>query len=77
MKKLVNNKTGVSQRKIANCLKISQSTVSDNIKKLGLKYRKRYRAPKATESKKKSRQRDFKNFPMALCLAGMMIEISI
>ena len=49
IKKLVNNKTGVSQRKIANSLKISQSTVSDNIKKLGLKYRKRCIAPKAKE----------------------------
>ena len=30
-KKLVNNKTGVSQRKIANTLKISQSAVRKNI----------------------------------------------
>ena len=48
IKKLVDNKTGVSQRKKANTLKINQSAV--NISKIGLKYRKRTRAPKATPS---------------------------
>ena len=52
-KKLVNNKTGVSQRKIANSLNINQSTVSRSIKKIGLKYKKCCRAPKATEAQKK------------------------
>ena len=46
---MVNNKVGVSQRKIANALKISKSAVQRNIKKVGMKYRKRGRAPKATE----------------------------
>ena len=53
IKKLVNNKTGVSQRKIANSLNINQSTVSRSIKKIGLKYKKCCRAPKATEAQKK------------------------
>ena len=43
----------VSQRKIANSLNINQSTVSRSIKKIGLKYKKRCRAPKATEAQKK------------------------
>ena len=50
IKKVANNKTGVSQRKIANTLKISQSAVRKNILKIGLKYRKRTRATKATSS---------------------------
>ena len=45
-------KVGVSQQKIANSLKIDQSTVCCTIKKIGLKYRKRSRAPKATEAQK-------------------------
>ena len=46
IKKLVNNNTGVSQRKIANTLKISQSAVRNIIKKMGLRYKKLTRAPK-------------------------------
>ena len=50
IKKLVNNKTGVSQRKIANSLKINQSSVRKNILEIGLKCKKQTRAPKATLS---------------------------
>ena len=56
-KKLINNKIGVSQGKIANSLNINQSTVSRSIKKIGLKYKKRCRALKATKAQKK-RQSD-------------------
>ena len=47
IEKLVNNKTGVSERKIANTLKISQTAVRKNIKKRGFEIQKRTRAPKA------------------------------
>ena len=49
---MVNNKVGVSQRKIGNSLKVDYTTVGRTIKKIGLKYRKRCRAPKATEAQK-------------------------
>ena len=52
IKKMVNNKVGVSQRKIGNSLKVDYTTVGRTIKKIGLKYRKRCRAPKATEAQK-------------------------
>ena len=52
IKRLVNNRTGVSQKKIAHNLNITQQAVSINIKKMGLKYRKRARAPKATPAQK-------------------------
>ena len=49
---MVNNKTGVSQRKIGNSLGLDHSTISKQLKKMGLKYRKRRRAPKATPAQK-------------------------
>ena len=49
-KKLVNNKTGVSQRKIANTLRISQTAARKNIKKGGLKYRKEQEHPRPKTS---------------------------
>ena len=52
IKKMLNNKTGMSQRKIANNLGVGVATVNRNIKKQGIKYRKRKRVPKATEGQK-------------------------
>ena len=46
IKKLDNNKTGVSQRKIANTLKISQSAVRKNIFKNGSEIQTQTMAPK-------------------------------
>ena len=46
IKKLVNSKTGVSQRKIANTLKISQSAVRKNIFKNGSEIQTQTMAPK-------------------------------
>ena len=55
MKKLVNNKTGVSkvsERKLASHFNVGQSTICNTLKINGLKYRKRRRAPKITEAQK-------------------------
>ena len=46
IKKLENNKIRVSQRKIANTLKISQSAVRKNILKNGSEIQTQTRAPK-------------------------------
>ena len=45
----MNNKTGVSQRKIASMLGVSQPAISKNLKKMDIGYYKRQRAPKANE----------------------------
>ena len=52
VKRLVNNKSGVSQRKLAHKLNVSQSTIHRSIKRTGIFYRKKKRAPKATEGQK-------------------------
>ena len=52
LKKAVNNKTGCSQRKLARKFKVSQATISREIKNQKVEYRKRKRAPAATEAQK-------------------------
>ena len=52
LKALVNNKTGVSQRKLAKKFDVSQKNISNNLKKTGIFYRKRKRAPKANPAQK-------------------------
>ena len=48
LKKMVNNKTGVSQRKLGRTFQVDHKTISNHIKRLGIKVRKRKRAPKQT-----------------------------
>ena len=52
LKKAVNNKTGCSQRKLARKFKVSQATVSREIKNQNVEYFKRKCAPAATEEQK-------------------------
>lgn len=52
LKKLKNdakNKVGVSQKKLARKFKVTQQCIGYNLKKIGLKYFKRQRAPKYSE----------------------------
>ena len=49
LKRLTNNRFGVSQRKLGNKFSVNQSTISRNLSKLGIKYRKRQKAPYYTE----------------------------
>jgi hypothetical protein len=53
LKKDVNNKVGVSQRFLALKEKCNQSTICRNIKKTGIKYRKRTKTPSYTEKQLK------------------------
>ena len=46
--KSVNNKTGVSQRKLGKKFNVSQRTIGRDLKRLGVTVRKRKRAPKQT-----------------------------
>lgn len=48
LKNLVENRTGVSQKKLAQKFNVVQSTISYNIQKLGIRYRKRKTVPKNT-----------------------------
>jgi len=48
MKRLVNGKSGVSQRKLCSKFKVCQATICKKLKKVGLKYRKRKKVPKVT-----------------------------
>ena len=49
LKRLTNNRFGVSQRTLGNKFSVNQSTISRNLSKLGIKYRKRQKAPYYTE----------------------------
>lgn len=46
LKKIAENRVGMSQRQLAKKFKVSPMCISRNLKKLDLKYRKRQRAPK-------------------------------
>ena len=48
LRRAVNNQTGVSQRKLGRKFNVSQKTISNHVKKLGIKVRRRKRAPKQT-----------------------------
>ena len=52
LKRTVNHKTGQSQRKLAVKNGVSQSTISRNLKPIGVFYRKRTRAPKANKKQR-------------------------
>ena len=52
LKRAVNHKTGQSQRKLAIKFHTSKTTIQRNLKKNGLKFRKRKRAPKQTPAQK-------------------------
>ncbi|XP_065668056.1 uncharacterized protein LOC136088292 [Hydra vulgaris] len=59
--RLVNNRKGVSQRKIGIKFDVNQSTIGRQLKKMNIKYRKREKTPKYTieqqiKAKKKSRK---------------------
>lgn len=49
LKKLSKNRIGVSQRDFARQFSVSQSTIGRKLKQIGLKYRKRQKAPKYSE----------------------------
>ena len=52
LKKTVNHKTGQSQRKLAIKFHTSQATIHRTLKRTGVKFRKRKRAPKQNEAQK-------------------------
>ena len=52
LKRTVNNKTGQSQNRLSHDYGVHQSTISRNLKSEGVSYKKRGRAPKATEAQK-------------------------
>ena len=54
---LTNDRSGVSQRKLAHKFKVSQKTICNTLKQHGVLYRKRIRAPKSTPAQEK-RQRE-------------------
>jgi hypothetical protein len=49
LKRLVNNRTGVSQRRLGRKFAVNQSTVSRQLTKMSIPYRKREKTPKYTE----------------------------
>ena len=57
LSRMVNHKTGVSQRKLGEKLNVGKSTVNRHIKSLGIQVRRRKRAPKQTPEQKQ-RQHD-------------------
>ena len=52
LRRSVNDKTGVSQRKLARKFNVSKSTIQSQLKDLGIQVRKRKRAPKQTPEQK-------------------------
>ena len=58
--KLVNHKTGCSQRKLARKFNVSQPTISNEIKHQGCVYYKRKRAPKTTEAQRERQKERLK-----------------
>ena len=46
LKRLTNNRTGVSQRRLARTFAVHQRTVGRQLKKMGISYRKREKTPK-------------------------------
>ena len=57
LKQKVNNKTGVSQRKLANEFNVCQATISNSLKRVGVKYHKRKKAAKVSAKQKAVQQR--------------------
>ena len=52
LKRLTNNRTGVSQRRIARDFQADQSTICRMLSKMGIKYRKREKTPKYSEAQR-------------------------
>ena len=52
LKRLTNNRTGVSQRGLARKFQVNQSTISRQLAKMNINYRKREKTPKYTEKQK-------------------------
>ena len=53
LKRLTNNRKDVSQRKLASKFKVNVSTISRQLSKMQIKYRKREKAPKNTSHQQK------------------------
>lgn len=51
LKRLTNNKNGVSLRKLGNVFSVDHKTISYNLKKMNIKYRKKMKTPKYTAKK--------------------------
>lgn len=52
LKKSVDHRTGMSQRKLATKFNVSQPTIGRSLQKIGIEYKPRVRAPKATPGQK-------------------------
>ena len=62
LKKLVNHKTGQSQRKLGIKFNVTQQTISNTLKRVGVKYRKRKVAPKQNPAQEQRQQERLKKF---------------
>ena len=62
LKRDVNNKTGLSQRKLGKKYKVDQKTISNSLKRMGIHYRKRKIAPKQTPAQKERQRERLVNF---------------
>jgi transposase len=52
LKRLVNNRSGVSQRRLANQFAVGHRTIGRQISKMGISYRKREKTPKYSEEQR-------------------------
>jgi len=67
LKRLTNNKSGISQRKLGNVFHVHQTTVSRKLKNIKIKYRKRGKTPKYSDTQSiKSKKLSRTNEP-SLC----------
>ena len=59
LRRSINNKTGVSQRKLGNKFNVSHTTIHYQVKKLGIEVRKRKRVPKQTPAQQQRQHERF------------------
>ena len=62
LKKSVNHKTGCSQRKLAVKFNVTHRTIGNQLKRIGVKYRKRKRVPKQTEAQRERQEERLDRF---------------
>lgn len=58
LKRLTNNRKGVSQRKLAKKFNVNQSTISRQLAKMKITYRKREKTPKYNEAQRQKAQKN-------------------
>ena len=75
MQNVTTNCVDVSQRKLARKCGVWKTTLHDNLKKLGLKYYKRQKAPKYTEQQLRQIPRKCKNIRCQLTTVQTLIIV--